>query len=168
MHLLLVAAALSAGAFVAWTGQADAQTRVPTQPQTAQPQTTQAQTKAQAAATGEPTGYECRFATGSARSYDKGRFKPEKASTVTFAIAAIDADKQSATISRGDVKGVLRVVRAVNAMHFLEVVGEGYMNVTTVYDRDAKAAKHPAVHSRHFAVVGQPIVAQYQGLCAPK
>ncbi len=33
-------------------------------------------------------------------------------------------------------KGELRVVRAVNANHFLEVVNEGFLNMTTVYDVD--------------------------------
>jgi hypothetical protein len=116
----------------------------------------------------DPTGYVCSFTTGSARSYDKGRFKPEKASKVAFDIDKIAVEQQTAVIKRGEAIGTLRVVRAVNALHFLEVVGEGYLNVTTVYDRDAKATKHPAVHSRHFGVLGQPIVAQYQGLCAAK
>lgn len=123
-------------------------------------------TTAQAA--GEPQGYSCTFTVGAARTYDKGRFKPEKASKVAFDIDKIAAEQQTAQIKRGEAVGTLRVVRAVNALHFLEVVGEGFMNVTTVYDRDAKASKHPAVHSRHFGVLGQPIFAQYQGLCTAR
>jgi hypothetical protein len=116
----------------------------------------------------DPQGYTCTFNVGAARTYDKGRFKPEKASKVAFDIDKIAAEQQTASIKRGDAIGTLRVVRAVNALHFLEVVGEGFMNVTTVYDRDAKATKHPAVHSRHFGVLGQPIFAQYQGLCTAR
>lgn len=119
-------------------------------------------------AVSEPQGYSCAFNVGTARTYDKGRFKPEKASKVAFEIDKIAVDQQTAQIKRGETVGTLRVVRAVNALHFLEVVGEGFMNVTTVYDRDAKATKHPAVHSRHFGVLGQPIFAQYQGLCTAR
>lgn len=113
----------------------------------------------------EPKSFACSFKTGLARTYEKGRFKPEKASPVAFEIGEIDAEKQTATLRRGERATALRVVRAVNALHFMEVVGEGYLNLTTVYDRDAGATSHPAVHSRHFGVLGQPVVGHYQGHC---
>ena len=61
--------------------------------------------------------------------------------------------------------GQLRIVQAVNAMHFLEVVTEGFLHVTTVYDKDEAKGLYPAVHSRHFGLFGQPLVTQYQGFC---
>ena len=39
-------------------------------------------------------------------------------------------------------------------MHFLEVVTEGFLNITTVYDKDDTKGAYPAVHSRHFGHVG--------------
>jgi hypothetical protein len=42
------------------------------------------------------------------------------------------------------------------------------LNITTVYDRDEASGKYPAVHSRHLAILGQPVVAQYQGFCEAK
>ena len=62
----------------------------------------------------------------------------------------------------------LKIVRAINANHFLEVVNEGFLNLTTVYDKDATSGTYPAVHSRHFGVLGQPVVAQYAGTCTAK
>jgi hypothetical protein len=118
------------------------------------------------AAAADPQGYACSFNIGSARSFDKGRFKPDKPGRVAFEITAIAIDQQTAAAKRGETSAVLRVVRAVNALHFLEIVGEGYMNITTVYDRDPKATKHAAVHSRHFGVLGQPIFSQYFGFCS--
>jgi len=56
-------------------------------------------------------------------------------------------------------------VQAVNAMHFLEVVTEGFLHITTVYDKDEAKGAYPAVHSRHFGLFGQPLVTQYQGFC---
>ena len=53
----------------------------------------------------------------------------------------------------------------VNAMHFLEVVTEGFLNLTTVYDKDEARGAYPAVHSRHLGLFGQPLVTQYQGFC---
>ena len=36
-----------------------------------------------------------------------------------------------------------------------------------VYDLDQARKAHPAVHSRHFGLLGQPIVSQYRGFCVP-
>jgi len=59
-------------------------------------------------------------------------------------------------------------VRALNANSFLEVANEGFLNLTTVYDRDSTSGTYPAVHSRHFGILGQPIFAQYAGSCTAK
>jgi hypothetical protein len=53
-------------------------------------------------------------------------------------------------------------------MHFLEAANEGFLNLTTIYDKDEAEGAYPAVHSRHFAILGQPVVTQYQGFCEAK
>lgn len=114
----------------------------------------------------DPKALACTFASGRAHTFEKGRFKPVKASAVKIAIGDIDADKQTAKLLGGGGATALRVVRAVNALHFIEIVGEGYLNVTTVYDADAAGKPMPVVHSRHFGVLGQPVISQYVGTCA--
>jgi len=42
------------------------------------------------------------------------------------------------------------------------------LNITTIYAKADTSGKYPAVHSRHLAIRGQPVVAQYQGLCEAK
>jgi hypothetical protein len=121
-----------------------------------------------AQATEDPKSFMCTFSTGAAYSYDSGSFKPERVGPITFEIAAINPDMQSADLVTPAGSRPLRVVRAVNALHFLEVVGEGFLNMTTVYDRDDTKQAHPAVHSRHFGVLGQPVIGQYQGFCQGK
>jgi hypothetical protein len=116
----------------------------------------------------DPKSFTCTFSTGAAYSYEGGIFKPEKVGPITFEIAAINPELQSADLVTPAGSRPLRVVRAVNALHFLEVVGEGFLNMTTVYDRDDTKAAHPAVHSRHFGVLGQPVIGQYQGFCQGK
>jgi len=113
----------------------------------------------------EPKAFTCTFASGVAHSYDNGAFTAEKASPLAFGIAAIDAEAQTAEILTRGGTGHLRIVQAVNAMHFLEVVTEGFLNVTTIYDKDEAKGAYPAVHSRHFGLFGQPLVTQYQGFC---
>ena len=120
----------------------------------------------------EPTGYSCTFRAGTTLTYNKAKsmFRKVGAKPLKFEVDAIDLAGQKAelTTSGSKGKGPLRIVRALNANHFLEVVGEGFLNITTVYDRDAKLGAHPAVHSRHFGLFGEPVVAQYHGSCKAK
>lgn len=121
-----------------------------------------------AAATDEPKAFGCNFASGIAHVYEKGQFVSEKATSLSFGIAAINAEAQTADLKTERGTGTLRIVRAVNAMHFLEVVTEGSLHITTIFDKDDAKGSYPAVHSRHFGLFGQAIVTQYHGFCEAK
>jgi hypothetical protein len=121
-----------------------------------------------ATAADEPTGYVCTFKIGQTHSWEKRRFKREAASPVTLDLAEIAPAQQTAVLVSGDRRTPVRVIRAVSALHVLEVVGEGFLNVTTIYDREAGTTTYPAVHARHFGVLGQPIVSNYRGACRAK
>lgn len=118
----------------------------------------------------EPTAFTCAFSDGTATSYENGAFKVMHPAPLKFEITDIDLDRQTAhLVTDGNEKaGVLKIVRAINANHFLEVVNEGFLNLTTVYDKDPATGKHPAVHSRHLGVLGEPVFAQYSGFCTEK
>jgi hypothetical protein len=120
------------------------------------------------AAEGLPKAMTCRFDTGTTVNYTQGIYEPVAASPLTFDVAEVDLDAQAALLMTASGKGLLRIVRAVNANHFLEVVNEGFLNITTIYDLDARRQAYPAVHSRHFGLLGEPVVAQYYGFCSPK
>lgn len=115
-----------------------------------------------------PKAFNCSFTSGASWSYDAGTFNSKPPNPLTFSIADIDLEKQSATLKSGPEakSGKLSVVRAINANHFLEVVNEGFLNLTTIYDKDSAVGKYPAVHSRHFGLLGQPVFGQYTGFCA--
>jgi hypothetical protein len=123
---------------------------------------------AASAAADEPKAFTCNFEVGVSHSYEKGQFVAEKASPLSFSIAAIDMNSQTADLKTERGTGRLSLVQAVNAMHFLEVVTEGFLNITTIYDKDEGRGAYPAVHSRHFGLFGQPLVTQYQGFCEAK
>lgn len=110
----------------------------------------------------------CSFSNGTSVSYEAGAFATKPAAPLSFAITKIDLEGQSAalTTAEGQSPASLRIVRAVNANHFLEVVNEGFLNLTTIYDKDPKTGLHPAVHSRHLGLIGQPVFGQYSGTCA--
>ncbi|MGQ0672924.1 MAG: hypothetical protein ACT4N2_08620 [Hyphomicrobium sp.] len=112
----------------------------------------------------------CSFPSGSSHTYEKGSFQTQTPAPLSFEIADIDLDKQSAALvaADGGKAGKLALARAIGANHFLEIANEGFWTITTVYDRDAATGQHPAVHSRHLGVVGQPLVAQYTGSCREK
>ena len=116
----------------------------------------------------EPRAFDCSFTKGNAWSYEGAVFKTQTPAPLDFKIADIDLEAQTARLVTGDKSGPLRIVRAINANHFLEVVNEGFLNLTTIYDKDASSGTHPAVHSRHFGLMGQPVFAQYAGTCTAK
>lgn len=118
-------------------------------------------------AEGLPTSLKCTFDNGTTRTLENGAFKTSQPKPLSFAISDINLENQTASLvgTARQTPGALKIVRAINANHFIEIVNEGYMNLTTVYDADAKTGRHPAVHSRHLGILGQPIVAQYTGSC---
>lgn len=121
----------------------------------------------QAAADAWPTQLACTFDQGTSSSYSAGKFASKAPHPLSFDVVGIDLEGQSAQLrtSTSRTPGQLRVVRAINANHFIEVVNEGFLNLTTIFDADPTTGKHPAVHSRHFGVLGQPVFAQYSGEC---
>lgn len=121
-----------------------------------------------AAAQDGPAAFTCTFSRGTAQSYGKGAFRERPVKSLSFDIVGIDLDGQHAEIVTQGGKGPLRIVRAIGANHYLEVVTEGFLNMTTIYDRDAERGFHPAVHSRHFGLLGEPFIAQYTGRCRPR
>lgn len=121
-------------------------------------------------ASAEPKAFACNFSGGTSTTFTNGAFVSKPPAPVQYVIVDIDLEGQSARLSTGPAgtMGKLRIVRALNANHFIEVVNEGFLNLTTIYDFDAKAGAHPAIHSRHFGVLGQPVTAQFTGLCMPQ
>ena len=114
-----------------------------------------------------PSALSCEFATGTTSSYAAGKFTAKPSAALNVSIQKIDLAGQSAEflVAGNDSPGRLAIARAVGANHFLEVVTEGFWNITTVYDEDPETKRYPAVQSRHFGLVGQPVVAQYAGSC---
>ncbi len=88
-----------------------------------------------------------------------------------FTIEDIDLDKQTAVLkakSGADRPGKLTVVRAINANHFIEAVNEGFLKHHRPFTtRIRPPGLYPAVHSRHFGILGQPVFGQYTGACHP-
>jgi hypothetical protein len=107
----------------------------------------------------------CTFAEGVVKTFENGAFKDEKVAALEFQIEDVDLQRQTAALRTKQGKGELKIVRAIGANHFLEVVTEGFLNITTVYDAAGPGAPMPAVHSRHFGLFGVPFVSQYHGTC---
>lgn len=113
--------------------------------------------------------FACTFDKGASWSFESGAFEQKPPATLSFDIDSIDLDAQKARLLiAGKPSGSLRVIRALNANHYLEVANEGFLNLTTIYDLDAASKSYPAVHSRHFGILGQPVFAQYAGTCVAK
>ena len=119
-------------------------------------------------ATAAERALSCSFTAGVVKSFEKGAFKDDKLEALSFRINDIDLDRQTASLETKQGKGELKIVRAIWAKHYLEVVTEGFLNVTTIYEPIEEGGPMPAVHSRHFGFFGQPFVSQYHGTCTSK
>ena len=111
-----------------------------------------------------PSALACTFLDGGAWSFEKGAFAPKSVDKFAFVMRDIERSAMTARLERKDGLAMLRMVQAVDALHFIEVGVEGYLNLTTVYEKQPNG-DHPAVHSRHVAVLGEPLVSQYRGTC---
>ncbi len=121
------------------------------------------------AAEESPAQFSCKFEMGNTWTYESGEFQSAPPAALSLEIQDINLEGQAAKLIDGEKPaGTLRIVRALNANHFLEVANEGFLNLTTIYDLDTATGSHPAVHSRHFGLLGQPIFAQYAGFCKAK
>ncbi|MEL6298688.1 MAG: hypothetical protein AAFQ45_08970 [Pseudomonadota bacterium] len=118
----------------------------------------------------QPSGptYDCMFEKGQVNSFEEGQFAGAATALLKFSIGAIDLKRQTATLSTESGSGTLRIVRAISANHYLEVITEGFLNVTTIYEPSERGAPSPAVHSRHVGLLGQPMSAHYTGFCTPR
>lgn len=113
--------------------------------------------------------FECRFEQGHTWSYEGGQFKSAAPAALTFEVTDIDLDAQKANLLiDGKHAAKLTAIRALNANSYLETANEGFLNLTTIYDKDPATGLYPAVHSRHFGILGQPMFAQYTGTCTAK
>ena len=121
------------------------------------------------AAEESPAQFSCKFEIGNTWTLEAGKFQSAPPATLSLEIQDINLDGQAAKLIDGEKPaGTLRIVRALNANHFLEVANEGFLNLTTIYDLDSSSGSYPAVHSRHFGLMGQPFFAQYAGFCKAK
>lgn len=116
-----------------------------------------------------PAQFSCKFEIGNTWTFEAGKFQSAPPAALSLEIQDINLEGQAAKLIDGEKPaGTLRIVRALNANHFLEVANEGFLNLTTIYDLDPTSGSYPAVHSRHFGLMGQPIFAQYAGFCKTK
>ncbi len=113
-------------------------------------------------------GSSCNFPSGTVNTFENDVFQAAPAKPLAFDIGEIDLARQVAALVTPKGKGELKVVRAIGANHFLEVINEGFLNITTVYESPAGDGSLPAVHSRHFGLLGLPVVSQYHGTCKLK
>ena len=112
-------------------------------------------------------GLVCSFPSGIVKTFENGAFKTKAAEPFSFRIGDINLNAQTASLLTPKGKGDLKIVRAIGANHFLEVITEGFLNITTIYDPNTPGGPIAAVHSRHIGVLGTPVVSQYHGTCKP-
>lgn len=119
-------------------------------------------TSAQAAVDDKLPGYACTFSNGGSWTQDAGVFATATGAPLSFKISKISRKARSAELTTDTGRTDLKLVAAIDALHFIEVTVSGYLTLTTIYG-DGKRV--PAVHSRHLGIVGQPVGGQLTGFC---
>ena len=109
--------------------------------------------------------YSCSFGSGASWSVDSATFKAGKGAPLAFEISKVSRKKRTAELTTKSGRTEVKLVAAIDALHFIEVTVSGYLSLTTIYgDGD----RMPAVHSRHLGIVGQPVGGQLTGFCDRK
>jgi hypothetical protein len=114
-----------------------------------------------------PKGFDCTFAAGESWSHDGKDFASGTAVPIAFSVRELDVARQTALITGAGGDAKARLAQAIGGWHLIEVAVEGYLNLTTIYETPDADGRLPAAHSRHLAVLGKPLVAQYRGSCGP-
>ncbi len=118
-----------------------------------------------AAALAAGPSYACSFQKGASWNVEASTFKPDSSSPLAFKISNISRKAQTAELTTKTGRTDLKVVSAIDALHFIEVTVSGYLTLTTLYGDGERV---PAVHSRHLGIVGQPVGGQLTGFCVRK
>lgn len=113
----------------------------------------------------ETPRYACTFEKGASWNVSDADFKTDTTTALEFEISNISRKKQTAELTTKTGRTDLKLVAAIDAMHFLEVTVSGYLTMTTLYGEGKRV---PAVHSRHLGIVGQPVGGQLTGFCERK
>jgi hypothetical protein len=114
---------------------------------------------------GEGETFVCTFGDGDAFSFEEMGFAHASVKPLDLRISGVVPGADKAELKTDAGTAPLKVVQALGARHFLEVAVEGYLVITTIYERAGADGAFAAVHSRHLAVIGEPFVAQYRGTC---
>ncbi len=112
-----------------------------------------------------PNAFDCHFKQGGAWTHEDGKYLEEKVKELDLYIRNANAGAGNAMLKTDNGSAKLKHVAALDANHYLEVTVGGYLNITTIFDQSSKDGGYPAVHSRHFGVLGKPIISQYRGIC---
>ncbi|MBI1386323.1 MAG: hypothetical protein GC150_15560 [Rhizobiales bacterium] len=114
-----------------------------------------------------PRAFVCEFADGQSWTYGLTGFSAGQPVKLAFTIQNVDEAKETAVLVSQTGGVPLKLVRALDAQHFIEVTVAGFLNITTIYERESGQEDWPAVHSRHLGIIGQPLVSQFRGSCRP-
>ena len=114
-----------------------------------------------------PNAFRCHFNHGGAWIHQDGKYTEETVKALDLHIVTGKSGSASAVLKTAEGSARLKHVAALDANHYLEVTVGGYLNITTIFDQISKEGGYPAVHSRHFGVLGKPLVSQYRGICRP-
>jgi len=115
-----------------------------------------------------PRALSCTFTNGTSSSFDADWATNAIRDRLDITIGAIDVADRKAQLIGNQGASDLYVSQGNNGLHFLEMTDARNQTLTTIFFGAQKAGAFAAIHSRHMAIAGRPVVSQYRGYCIPK
>ena len=115
------------------------------------------------------TNLSCEFPITSVNDWSDDAPEPviKKEQKFAFRLESIDTAKGTAKMVATAGAAGLIVIPTPEALHFMETMPSGNLNITTVFSSKTKDGKFKAVHSRHMQI-GDPLPSQAYGFCRSK
>lgn len=111
--------------------------------------------------------FRCEFPQGSVQSWQEGVAVNASEMSVIPEIIYDNLDRKRATgrIIGNVASGDITVMPAAEALHLVELTGNGNLNITSIFPAQAADGRFLAAHSRHTGHAQAPVAGHYSGSC---
>jgi hypothetical protein len=111
--------------------------------------------------------FRCNFSDGISTNWDSGKPSLTKdARMAEMVFDQLDTQKGSGRLIGNAGVENIQTLSGDKSIHIIEITPTRNMNITTIFAPVKKNPNlHPAVHSRHINLMGEPLTSQFVGLC---
>lgn len=111
--------------------------------------------------------FRCEFPQGAVQSWQDGVAITASEISIIPEIIYDNLDRKQASgrIIGNVASGDITVMPAAQALHLVELTGNGNLNITSIFPAQASDGRFLAAHSRHTGHAQAPVAGHYTGSC---